>query len=85
MSNPKSIAKPAALTHGAKVKLARQAASAPLAQSATSTGQTIVADEVHVYRVDPLARIAVIRQGIPASTVRIGGLGPPAGSLRDRA
>ena len=54
MSNFKAIATPAAAPRAAAVKVDRQ---------------TIFADGTQIYRVDPQARIAVIRQGIPASMV----------------
>lgn len=69
MSNFKAIAKPAAAAHGAKVKVARQAASGAFAQPQTAARQTIVVDGTQIYRFDPQARIAVIRQGIPASMI----------------
>jgi uncharacterized protein (DUF2384 family) len=69
MSNSKAIAKPAAAAHAAKVKLARQAASGASVPPTTTARQTIAAYDAQIYRVDPQARIAVIRQGIPASMV----------------
>ncbi len=54
MSNSKAIAKPATAPRAANVKVARQ---------------TIFVDGTQIYRFDPQARIAVIRQGIPASTI----------------
>lgn len=69
MSNSKAIAKPVAAPRAAKVKIARQAASGALARPLTATRQTIVVDGTQIYRFDPQARIAVIRQGIPASMI----------------
>lgn len=45
--------------------------AAPMARAAAAPAarQNIVADGAHTYRVDPQARIAMIRQGIPASTI----------------
>ena len=54
MSNFKAIATPAAAPRAAAVKVDRQ---------------TIFVDGTQIYRFDPQARIAVIRQGIPASMV----------------
>jgi uncharacterized protein (DUF2384 family) len=58
MSTSKSVKKPGALAHATKVTLTRQTAS-----------EAFVGEDLHIYRIDPQARIAVIRQGIPASTV----------------
>jgi putative toxin-antitoxin system antitoxin component (TIGR02293 family) len=54
--NSKAIEKPAAAHRAANVKRTRQAGSGAF-------------DGTQIYRVDPQARIAVIRQGIPASTI----------------
>ncbi|MES2974458.1 MAG: antitoxin Xre-like helix-turn-helix domain-containing protein [Pseudomonadota bacterium] len=72
MSNSKAIAKPAAAARAANVKVARQAASGAFVQPQTAAAQTIVVDGTQIYQIyrfDPQARIAVIRQGIPASMV----------------
>jgi uncharacterized protein (DUF2384 family) len=60
MSNSKASAKAAA---------AARTASDNYLPPTPSSRQTIVAEDLHIYRIDPQARIAVIRQGIPASTV----------------
>jgi putative toxin-antitoxin system antitoxin component (TIGR02293 family) len=65
MSNSKAIAKPAA----ANIKVARQAASGAFVQPKTTARETIFVDGTQIYRFDPQARIAVIRQGIPASMI----------------
>lgn len=54
MSGSKAIAKPSAMPRAAKVKIA---------------GQAIVVSGTQFYRFDPQARIALIRQGIPASMI----------------
>ncbi len=69
MSNSKAIAKPAAAPRAANVKVARQAASGAFVQPKTTARQTIVADGTQIHRFDPQARIAMIRQGIPASMI----------------
>ncbi len=53
----------------AKAGAAARTASDTYPQPTTTDHRTIVAEDLHLYRVDPQARIAVIRQGIPASTV----------------
>lgn len=73
MSNPKAIAKPAAAPRAANVKAAKVAASGALVQAkaaalGTRQGVTII-DGPQLYPFDPPARIALIRQGIPASTI----------------
>lgn len=69
MSSSKAIAKPTALPRAASVKGARQASSGALVQPQTAARQTKVVDRTQNYRFDPQARIALIRQGIPASTI----------------
>lgn len=56
MSTSKALDKPAAADSAANVKVARQPASGTF-------------DGTQIYRFDPHARIAVIRRGIPASTI----------------
>lgn len=73
MSNPKAIAKPAAPPRAANIKATRAAGSGAFvevkaAAPAARKGVTIV-DSTQLYRIDPQARIAVIRQGIPASMI----------------
>lgn len=73
MSNPKAIAKLTAGPRAASVKAARAAATGAFVQAkatapAARQGVTIV-DGTQLYRFDPQARIAVIRQGIPASMI----------------
>jgi len=60
MSNSKTSAKAAA---------AARATGDTSLQPTMTVHRNVVAEEAHIYRVDPQARIAVIRQGIPASTV----------------
>lgn len=69
MSNAKAVAKPAAAPRAANVKAVRQAARGAFAQPQTPAFQTIVIDGTQIYLFDPQARIAVIRQGIPASII----------------
>ena len=69
MSNSKTIAKPAAAPRAANVKIARQGVSGAFAPPQTAARQAIVVDGTQIYRFDPQARIAVIRQGIPASII----------------
>ena len=73
MSGPKTVAKRTTASSPARIKAATAAASGlVLADTTPPTvvrqGVTII-DGAHLYRVDPQARIAVIRQGIPASMV----------------
>lgn len=56
MPNSKVIGKPAAAQRAANVKLTRQVGNDAF-------------DGTQIYRFDPQTRIAVIRQGIPASTI----------------
>ena len=67
MSHAKAVAKPAAAPRA--VKATRQAASGAYVQPQTPVRQAIVADGTEIYRCDPQARIALIRQGIPASMI----------------
>ncbi|MGH8853174.1 MAG: antitoxin Xre-like helix-turn-helix domain-containing protein [Telluria sp.] len=71
MSKPKAMPKPSATPRVAKA--AKGAASDSLVQAyaiAPATPQTARVEEAaERYRVDPQARIALIRQGIPASTI----------------
>ena len=73
MSNPKTVAKQAAASSAARVK-ATAATGSSLVQ-ANTTGPAVarhsvtIIDGAQLYRVDPQARIAVIRQGIPASMI----------------
>ena len=69
MPNPKAIAKPGAAPRAANVKVALQAASGAFIQPETTARQAIFVDGSQIYRFDPQARIAVIRQGIPASMI----------------
>jgi len=68
MSNSKANAKPAAAARSAGARAA-QAAGGAFVQPQTGTRPTIAVDVAQSYRLDPQARIAVIRQGIPASTI----------------
>jgi len=56
-------------TASAKAGAAARTASDTSLLPTTTAHPAMVGEELHVYRVDPQARIAVIRQGIPASTV----------------
>jgi putative toxin-antitoxin system antitoxin component (TIGR02293 family) len=69
MSNFKTITTPSAASRAADVKAAQQAASSAFVEQKTTARQTIFVDGTQIYRFDPQARIAVIRQGIPASMV----------------
>lgn len=69
MPNSKAIAKSAAAPRATHVKVARQAASSAVFQPKTTARQNIFVDGTQIYRFDPQARIAVIRQGIPASMI----------------
>lgn len=69
MSNFKTISTPSAASRAADVKAGRQAASGAFVEPKTTARQTIFVDGTQIYRFDPQARIAVIRQGIPASMV----------------
>lgn len=75
MANSKAVAKPAAapgaanVNVNANIKVARQARSAAVVQAKAADGQNIVADGSQIYRFDPQARIALIRQGSPASII----------------
>ncbi len=63
MSNSKAIPKPVAAPRAAKVNVTRELASA------TTAGQASAVVATPIYRFDPQARIAAIRQGIPASMI----------------
>ena len=73
MSNPKTVAKHAAASSDARIK-AKAATCGNFALASTTAPEdtrhsaTIVGGE-QLYRVDPQARIAMIRQGIPASMI----------------
>jgi uncharacterized protein (DUF2384 family) len=69
MASSKAIAKPAAAPRVTSVKVARQYRSSASVDAKAPGHQTIVADGIQVYRLDPQARIAVIRQGIPATMI----------------
>jgi putative toxin-antitoxin system antitoxin component (TIGR02293 family) len=69
MSNSKAVAKPAAAPSAAHVKVARRAASGALVEPEATAAQTIVVDGSLIYCIEPKARIAMIRQGIPASMI----------------
>lgn len=69
MSNSKVIDKPATAPRGANLKVTRQAPGGALVQRKTTARHAIVVDATQIYRFDPQARIAVIRQGIPASVI----------------
>ena len=67
MSSPKPVEKSGAERGGAKVG---RAAGDVLARPKAAVRQAItVVDGTQIYRFDPQARIAVIRQGIPAATI----------------
>ena len=69
MSSSKAIAKPAAAARGASVKVARQAASGVIVRPKITVRQKTLVDGTQMYLFDPQARIALIRQGIPASMI----------------
>ena len=85
MSNPKALAKPAAQKEPAQAAGATAFAQSPQAApakkglkvasgsftrgKAARRGSAVVFDGTQLYRVDPEARSAVIRQGIPAAMV----------------
>ncbi|MES3021819.1 MAG: antitoxin Xre-like helix-turn-helix domain-containing protein [Pseudomonadota bacterium] len=70
MSRSKAMAKAAAISRAANVKgEARQAVSGAFVESTTTAARTDIVDGTQIYRFDPQARIALIRQGIPASIV----------------
>ncbi|USX11689.1 MbcA/ParS/Xre antitoxin family protein [Oxalobacteraceae bacterium OTU3CAMAD1] len=73
MSGSKTVAKRTTASSPARIKAATAAGGGLVLADTTAPavvrhGVTIV-DGAHLYRVDPQARIAVIRQGIPASMV----------------
>lgn len=68
MSNAKALAERAPAPRAAAVKVARPAAGA-LAEPLTGARQGAVAAASQLVRFDPQARIAMIRQGIPASMI----------------
>ena len=68
MSNAKTVTNSAA-PRAANVKVARQDIGGTFVQPKTSALQAIFVDGTQIYRFDPQARIAVIRQGIPAAMV----------------
>lgn len=70
MPNSKAHAKPAAPRQAREGKIARPAVSGKFApaEAAAVRAQAIIAG-TQLYRIDPQARIAVIRQGIPAATI----------------
>lgn len=66
MSSSKALAKSALASGAAVAKTAR----APFAMTKAATRPAIALVETpQIYRFDPQARIAMIRQGIPASTI----------------
>ncbi|SFU46543.1 type II RES/Xre toxin-antitoxin system antitoxin [Pseudoduganella namucuonensis] len=71
MAQTKSLAKQASAQQVAAAKVARPAASRSDGQAETAPrGSTAVLfDRLEIFRFDPQARIALIRQGIPASVV----------------
>lgn len=69
MSNSKPIERPANVPRTTGVKAARRSASTGVVQTRTATRNTVVLDVTQIYRFDPQARIALIRQGIPASMI----------------
>jgi putative toxin-antitoxin system antitoxin component (TIGR02293 family) len=74
MANPKALEKPAAARGVAKSQaklssLARNVGRSVKAAPAQEIAGLVAADSTRLYRFDPQARIAVIRQGIPASTI----------------
>lgn len=76
MSNFKAVEKPVVAHRGANAKVARAAGSGAVTSSkaaavAAAARTAIVDDGTQIYRSDPQTRIAVIRRGIPASTISI--------------
>ncbi|HWW72570.1 MAG TPA: antitoxin Xre-like helix-turn-helix domain-containing protein [Duganella sp.] len=73
MSDPKTIAKQAAAPLAARLEAATAAGAgfdqAKTAAPAAARHSVAIVDGTQLYRVDPQTRIAVIRQGIPASTI----------------
>ena len=68
MSNAKIIKTPA-VAPLAKLKAARQSTQGAYPQLQATAHQEVVGETVQIYRIDPQARIALIRQGIPASVI----------------
>lgn len=70
MSNPKTGAKPAARRQANEGKIVRAPVSGEFAspEGMAVAAQPIIAAK-QLYRSDPQARIAAIRQGIPAATI----------------
>lgn len=70
MSNSKAGAKPAARRQAHEGKIVRAPVSGEFAQPEGTAvpAQPIIA-ATQLYRIDPQARIAAIRQGIPAATI----------------
>jgi uncharacterized protein (DUF2384 family) len=69
MSSPKAIRKPAAAPGATSVSTARQASSGVITPAKVAVGQTITFGRSTIYRVDPQARIDMIREGIPATSI----------------
>lgn len=68
MSNSKAAAKSAAARSATNVNTGGQAAGGAFAQPLAAR-QNVVAYDIQTYRFDVQARIALIRQGIPASMI----------------
>jgi uncharacterized protein (DUF2384 family) len=69
MPSPKAIRKPAAAPAATSVSIARQASSGAITPAKVAVGQTITFGRSTIYRVDPQARIEMIREGIPATSI----------------
>ena len=73
MSNSKAAPKPAPARHAANVRIAKAAPSAPVVTARPAIRaphqSDIFVEDTGLYRFDPQARIAVIRQGVPASII----------------
>ena len=71
MSIPKAVEKPAAARGAAAAHAARSATVGAFdtAAKAPARQASNIVDATQIYRLDPQARIAVIRQGIPAATI----------------
>jgi uncharacterized protein (DUF2384 family) len=69
VSGPKAIAKPAAAPRAANARGARPTTGGAAGQAQAGPRQTVAVADAQIYRLDPQARIALIRQGIPASMI----------------
>jgi putative toxin-antitoxin system antitoxin component (TIGR02293 family) len=69
MAGSKSVEKPAPAPRAANMKAPRSAASGAFATAKPAARQAITANGTQISRLDPQARIALIRQGLPASMI----------------